>query len=332
MSPGGVTAGLSDLAQVIASAPERQAAIQRQRDMDAREAARLQQAQRDQTIQEIQLGGGYSGEDAGLTGIYTQRQGELADAKAQRARAAEVAAYEVSQRPKLEEAREHEIAARAAANGTSNPPGVRPEIAALYENQADLVRRRAGTEYQAGELAQDVAAENLAKTRGANLESGIAVPTNQQETEVQKRGLAYRENNSPAAKLAKQQEFALKLEGVRKAARENLAVLNTSGRVDLLRYKTALAQSAEIQNDLRNMRASDDSTDPMVSAQIAALETELADIDRTLREVGDATRGPATGVGGMASPAPVDPNVRYNTAGDKATLINGKWVITPKGK
>jgi hypothetical protein len=45
MSPGGVTAGLSDLAQVIASAPERQAAIQRQRDMDAREAARLAMAQ-----------------------------------------------------------------------------------------------------------------------------------------------------------------------------------------------------------------------------------------------------------------------------------------------
>lgn len=78
LTPGGVTAGLSDLAQVIASAPERQAQIQRQMEADAR-------AQRDQALQEIQMGGTYVGPDQGLLGAAAQVAADRQAAREQRA-------------------------------------------------------------------------------------------------------------------------------------------------------------------------------------------------------------------------------------------------------
>ncbi len=81
MTPGGVTAGLSDLAQVIASAPERQAAIQRQREADAREAARLAMAQtaQDRDYEQQQLNAERIRQEMEVRAAQDQRNAEIAD-------------------------------------------------------------------------------------------------------------------------------------------------------------------------------------------------------------------------------------------------------------
>jgi hypothetical protein len=67
LTPGGVTAGLSDLAGVIASAPERRARIEQQMAAESR-------ANREAAINEIRAGGGYTGQDAGLASIAQRIQ------------------------------------------------------------------------------------------------------------------------------------------------------------------------------------------------------------------------------------------------------------------
>ena len=158
LTPGGVAAGLSDLGQVIASAPERQAQIQRQMEADAR-------AKRDQAIQEIQLGGGYSGTDEGLAGIAEQQRKEREAVALQRKIASDSAAASLRD---LNERMSYRPVEQALASGVI-PQGtgamLRPDVAQAAAQRQQQIK-----------MARDAMARQEQEARMQNYASGSYNP------------------------------------------------------------------------------------------------------------------------------------------------------------